>query len=266
MSFELNDSPIGKTIFPMKPISIGCKFVSGYAFKGKNFGSSGYPVIKIKNIQNRKVTTSGAQYVPENVITEKLEKFKLAHGDVLIAMTGQGSVGRVGRLEISKNETPYLNQRVGKFVADEKLLNIDFLYYILSTKEYESYLFSAGSGSGQPNLSPSIIQSVEIPFPPYDTQSYIGRILRDIDDKIALNTLTNQTLEQIAQALFKSWFVDFDPVKAKISVVEAGGTTEDAELAAMEIIAAKSPEQLAELKQSKPEDYAQLAQTAALFP
>jgi type I restriction enzyme S subunit len=263
MSF---DTPIGITVYPLKPISYGCEFVSGYAFKGNDFVETGIPVIKIKNIQNRKVTTEDSQCVSEQVITEKLDKFKLKNGDILIAMTGQGSVGRVGKLYISESERPYLNQRVGKFVTDERTLNKDFLYYVISTQAYENCLFSAGAGSGQPNLSPAIIKSIEIPYPPYDVQCHIGNVLKEFDDKIENNTKTNQTLEAIVQALFKSWFVDFDPVKAKIAVLESGGSAAEAELAAMSIISSKSLAELAKFKQNNTEAYKKLAQTAALFP
>lgn len=255
------DFPIGKTIFPLKPISEGCEFLSGYAFKGEDFvDSNGYPVIKIKNIQSRKVTTVDSQYVPREVITEKLDKFRLDNGDILIAMTGQGSVGRVGKLYLSNNEIPYLNQRVGKFLTDEKKLNRDYLYYVMSTKEYEKYLFASGSGSGQPNLSPSIIKAIEIPFPPYNIQCYIGRIFSDLDNKILLNNQINQTLESIAEAIFKSWFIDFEPVKAKIA---AKLECKDPELAAMCAISGKNE---SELELMVEDDFAELKITAALFP
>lgn len=260
------DTPICKTVYPVKPIGDGCEFISGYAFKGKDFIDSGNPVIKIKNIQNGKVKTEGSQFVSDEVVIGKLNKFRLNDGDILIAMTGQGSVGRVGRLYISEDETPYLNQRVGKFSADEITLNKDFLYYVVSSKAYENYLFAAGSGSGQPNLSPAIIKSVDIPYPPYDLQCRISKVLKDLDDKIELNIQANQTLEQIAQALFKSWFVDFDPVKAKIETLAAGGSADDAELAAMSVISAKTLDELNTLKASNPEAFNKLVQTAALFP
>jgi len=254
------DTPVGKCVFPIKPISEGSEFISGYAFKGKDFVDVGNPVIKIKNIRNGKVTTKDSQYVSDEVITDKLLKFRLYNGDILIAMTGQGSVGRVGKLYVSDDDTPYLNQRVGKFVADEKTLNKDFLYYVISTQAYENHLFAAGSGSGQPNLSPAIIKSVEIPYPPYDVQCYIGETLKDIDDKIELNRQTNQNLENIAQAIFKSWFVDFEPTRAKISAKENG---QDPERAATAAISGKTD---AELDQLDPNTLQQLKTTAALFP
>jgi len=270
------NSPIGRSLFPLKPINFGCELLSGYAFKSKDFSDMGWPVVKIKNIQNGRVTTEDSQCIPKSLITSKLRRFCLSNEDVLIAMTGQGSVGRVGRLDLKSGDA-YLNQRVGKLVADEETLNQDYLFYVISTNEYESALFSAGSGSGQPNLSPTIIKSIEIPYPPYRTQCAIGATLKRLDDKIQLNHQINQTLEQIAQAIFKSWFVDFEPVKAKIAALEAGGREEDALLAAMQAISgtalfdadvstAGAEEQLARLQAKQPEQYAELRATAELFP
>ena len=202
--------------YPISPISVGARFLSGYAFKSQDFGEVGFPVVKIKNIQNRLVSLDDSQCVPKTLITEKLAKFVLKNGDVLIAMTGQGSVGRVGRLQCASHLFPLMNQRVGKFLADETSLNKDYLYYVISSDVFEKKLFAMGSGSGQPNLSPEVILSVEIPFPPYFKQVAIAETLNALDDRITLLRETNATLEAIAQALFKSWFVDFDPVRAKM--------------------------------------------------
>ena len=202
--------------YPTKPIGFGAGFVSGYAFKSENFCEVGIPVIKIKNIQNKIVSTADSQCVPEELITEKLRKFLLSDGDVLIAMTGQGSVGRVGRMQCLKHQGPVMNQRVGKFVANETSLHKDFLYYVVSSSFFEQQLFAMGAGSGQPNLSPDAILSLGIPYPPYVEQVGIAEILNTLDNRITLLRETNATLEAIAQALFKSWFVDFDPVRAKM--------------------------------------------------
>src|SRR5690606_20880033 len=98
-----------------------------------------------------------------------------------------------------------------------------------------------------------------------------------LDDKIEANDTINQTLEQMAQAIFKSWFVDFEPVKAKIAALEAGGSEEDALLAAMQAIsgtslfdadasAAGAQAALTRLQAEQPEQYAELLATAELFP
>lgn len=201
---------------PIAPIKMGAILLSGYAFKSQDFGEIGFPVIKIRNIQSGRATCTNSQCISNEFITNNLEKYLLQNGDVLIAMTGQGSVGRVGRLECKSHERPVMNQRVGKFITDEISLNKDYLYYVISSKLYEEQLFSMGSGSGQPNLSPSMILSLKIPFPPYTEQVAIANTLNDLDVRVTLLRETNATLEAIAKALFKSWFVDFDPVRAKM--------------------------------------------------
>ncbi len=151
--------------------------------------------------------------------------------------------------------------------AKEPEYDEDYVYYLARHPEFRTYAQSRMEGtSGRQRVAWQSLAEFEFDYPDQDIRKEAGKFLKEIDDKIALNTQTNQTLEQIAQALFKSWFVDFDPVKAKIAALQAGGTAADAELAAMGVIAAKSPEQLAALKQSNLESYQQLTQTAALFP
>lgn len=211
----MNSIPLCSTYMPVVQLADYAQVLSGYAFKGKDFSEEGYPVIKIKNIQDRSVIPDFTVCVPEEVIGQKIEKFQLVSGDILIAMTGQGSVGRVGKLRLQNTDRCYLNQRVGKIYSTSVHLHSDFLYYIIQTREYEEYLFSLGAGSGQPNLSPSQITSIPIPLPSIEVQQAIAHILGALDDKIELNQKMNQTLEEIAKAIFKSWFVDFDPVRAK---------------------------------------------------
>jgi len=87
-----------------------------------------------------------------------------------------------------------------------------------------------------------------------------------LDEKIQNNERVNQTLEQMAQALFKSWFVDFEPVKAKVAALEAGGTQEEATLAAMKAISGKDADALMVFEHEQPKQYAELKATAELFP
>ena len=188
-----------------------CTVVSGFAFKSKDLGSFGIPVIKIKNVNNKTVDISDTQFFPKELISEKHDKFFVQNGDVLIAMTGQGSVGRVGRLRNNHGRKILLNQRVGKFSVKPSL-DLGFLYYVLSSDQYENILFNAAIGSGQPNLSPSNIYNIEIPYLDIKEQKAIAYILGSLDDKIELNRQMNETLEAMAQAFFKSWFVDFNPV------------------------------------------------------
>ncbi|KZY48217.1 hypothetical protein A3733_34130 [Pseudoalteromonas shioyasakiensis] len=120
--------------------------------------------------------------------------------------------------------------------------------------------------SGRQRVAWQSLAEFEFDYPDRELRKEAGKFLKEIDDKIALNNKTSQTLEQIAQALFKSWFVDFDPVKAKIETLAQGGSAADAELAAMSAISAKTLDELHGLKTNNFEAFNNLAQTAVLFP
>ena len=113
-----------------------------------------------------------------------------------------------------------------------------FFYTLLNSKEQIETL---AEGSVQKNLYVSALSKVKLLLLDINKQKEIGYILNTLDQKIELNTQINQTLEQIAQALFKSWFVDFDPVRAKIQALSDGLSLEQAELAAMQAISGKHP-------------------------
>ncbi|EGR1041370.1 MULTISPECIES: restriction endonuclease subunit S [Vibrio] len=148
------------------------------------------------------------------------------------------------------------------WVKDFKGHNERFIYYLLKSIDFSSF----NVGSGVPTLNRNHLSSILIDDKGRQFEDKVAKILGDIDDKIAVNIQINQTLEQIAQAIFKSWFVDFDPVKAKIEALAAGGNADDAELAAMGVISAKTLDELNSLKASNPEQFNKLAQTATLFP
>ncbi len=94
-----------------------------------------------------------------------------------------------------------------------------FLYYLLKHLDLNNW----SSGSGQPLINQSTLNSIEVSVPPPNDQRLIGRFVSCLDDRITLLRETNVTLEAIAQALFKSWFVDFDPVRAKADGLEPEG-------------------------------------------
>ncbi|WP_223670367.1 restriction endonuclease subunit S [Kangiella shandongensis] len=194
---------------------------------------------------------------------------KFKNGDTLFArITPCLENGKTAKVNcLNQDEHGHGSTEFIVMSAKEPEYDEDYVYYLARHPEFRAYAQSRMEGtSGRQRVAWQSLAEFEFDYPDKDIRKEAGKFLKEIDDKVALNAKTNQTLEQIAQALFKSWFVDFDPVKAKISVLEASGTAKEAELAAMSMIAAKSSEQLAELKQSKPDAYDQLARTAALFP
>jgi type I restriction enzyme S subunit len=193
---------------------------SGYAFKSSDWKESGIPVVKIANVKGGRLDMAGSSFVAE-ATAAKSGDFQLSTGDILIAMTGYiGEVARVRRSDLPC----VLNQRVGKFsVRDKNRLDPDFLYTFLAWTETRQFIEALGYGSAQPNVSPSLIHKVELPLPPLAEQKAIAAVLGALDDKIELNRRMNVKLEEMARALFQSWFVDFDPVRAKLDGRELVG-------------------------------------------
>lgn len=166
-------------------------------------------------------------------------------------------IATIGKCGITTRAS-FTNQQINSLICKDGV-DPKFVYYSFSQlgRALEA---AGGGGSVYTNVSKSRFESIKIKIPSLQTQKAIVAILAKFDDKIALNHCINQTLEAMAQAIFKSWFVDFDPVKAKIAAIAEG---RDPLRAAMSAISGKPD---AELDALPPEQYAQLAATAALFP
>ena len=109
-----------------------------------------------------------------------------------------------------------LNTSVIRFrPIDELVLDRKFLKVFLTSEHFSEQILAHANGSAQLNYGPSHLKQMTIVVPPILEQREIGKVIGSLDDRIALLRETNATLEAIAQALFKSWFVDFDPVRAK---------------------------------------------------
>ncbi|MDE4016316.1 restriction endonuclease subunit S, partial [Glaesserella parasuis] len=191
--------------------------------------------------------------------------FATKDNDILIAMTG-ANVGKTSRVPV--NSDAYLiNQRVGRFLLKEDCpYTSDFIYYVVSSKQAYQYFSRVADGAAQPNISGKTIEDLEFPNIDSRCANKIGNILKSLDDKIQLNTQINQTLEQIAQTIFKSWFIDFDPVHAKANALASGQTAEQATQAAMSVISGKNTQELHRLQTANPEQYQQLWEIAEAFP
>lgn len=212
MSFDKKEFPTNWTTTNLGNVA---DIISGFAFKRTDFVEKGVPIIKIKNIVPPNVSLEDTDYISEDLYSE-YEKYQLKYNDILISMTGSNynqmssAVGKVGRVKI-KNTRMLLNQRVGKIVVNKDIYNEDFLYYNISSLETRYQLaLSAGGSANQANISPKQIKALTIPYPPLEEQTEIANILLALDEKIETNNKINEKLEEIAQALFKHWFVDFE--------------------------------------------------------
>lgn len=156
----------------VKKLGEVCAFQNGFAFKSNLFTQVGEPILRISDIQNEEIDESGMVFFRLESYKEDLSRFIVYPNDIVIAMSG----GTTGKLGINNTEKKfYLNQRVGVFRENSKVLNHQYLYYFLKTKSEESLRIAAGAA--QPNLSTAQINAFEIPLPPLPEQERIVSIL-----------------------------------------------------------------------------------------
>ena len=221
---------------------------------------SGIPLITAKIVKKGKIETPTEFIAKENYKSWMVRGLPKV-GDIVL--TTEAPLGEVAQLD---NSNVALAQRIVTLRGKKDLLDNDFLLYLLQSDFIQHQLEARSSGSTVKGIKQSELRKIILKFPSLDKQKKIALKIKILDKKIQLNTQINQTLEQIAKALFKSWFVDFDPVRAKVQALSDGLSPEQAELAAMQAITGKTPEELTALSQAQPDRYAELAETAKAFP
>ncbi len=226
--------------------------------KSEYFENGNIPWITPKDLSgyNKRYISKGERNITELGLKNSSAKL-LPKNTVLLT-----SRAPIGYVAIASNEIS-TNQGFKSLVLNDGHIP-EFFYYLLKNNVH--ILESRATGSTFKEISGQILKDTELSIPTPDIQQKIVDILSPLDDKIELNTQINKTLEQIAQALFKSWFVDFDPVRTKVQALSDGMSLEQAELAAMQAISGKIPEELTALSQTQPDRYAELAETAKAFP
>ncbi|MBF0784678.1 restriction endonuclease subunit S [Muribacter muris] len=194
---------------------------------------------------------------------------KFQNGDTLFARITpcleNGKTAKVSGIEndrVAHGSTEFI-----VISAKEPEYDEDYLYYLARLPEFRKYAEKRMEGtSGRQRVSWQSLAEFNYNFPPKEMRKLAGEILKVFDDKIQLNTQINQTLENIAQAIFKSCFIDFDPVRAKATALADGLTPAQAERAAMSVISGKNPAELDRLQADHPEQYQQLLALAQAFP
>lgn len=204
-------------------ISLGAyvNVIGGYAFKSSDFGDTGYPVIRISNIQNGTIEIMNAVKIePEK--TGNASKYILKSGDILMALSG-ATTGKLGVVPENLNEPIYLNQRVGKFeIIDDTKVNRSYLRHFLESKNIQNQIWKSAAGVAQPNISPKQLESYSFPLPTITEQIRIAAILDKAD---ALREKRRQAITKL-NLFLQSVFLDMfgDPVmnpKAKVGELDA---------------------------------------------
>jgi type I restriction enzyme S subunit len=175
--------------------------------------NSGVVVLRSSNIKGGRLDLSNPSYTDEHHYEERSRRARVQAGDLVI--TREAPMGEV--CLIPENLKCCLGQRMVMLRPNPNVCHGKYLLYALQSTEVQSEIKSHdGTGSTVSNLRIPVLKSLPIPTPDLGSQKVIANILGTLDEKIDLNSKGNATLEAMAMALFKSWFVDFDPVRAKL--------------------------------------------------
>lgn len=185
----------------------------GYAFKSEQYTESGHFVLRTVNItDNFSITREGAAFISEED-AKNYGKFLLQANDTLFVMVA-ATLGKIGFVRPS-DLPALLNQNM--WVIRAKTDRIDPFYLHYRFRELSKIPLAWVSGSARSFLRRDDMRNLEFQLPPKAEQVRIGQLLKFLDDKIELNRRMNETLEAMAQAIFRDWFVDFGPVRRKMA-------------------------------------------------
>jgi restriction endonuclease S subunit len=186
--------------------------------KGKSLQEiqNAHPYIRVSDMGNRIIDKSKLLYVPDKIFTS-ISRYIVNAGDIILSIVG--TIGLISQVT-AELDNASLTENCVKFTNLNGILR-EYLYYFLISGNCQNEIRSKTVGTTQPKLPLYNINSLQIKVPPLPTQCRIAEILSSLDDKIELNRQTNTTLEAIAQAIFKEWFVDFNFPGATGEMVES---------------------------------------------
>ena len=180
---------------------------------GGDFVESGIPVISAIHIKRGKIIWEERERFVSPEMYEKWMKEPLKKGDVLL--TSEAPLGEVAL--VPSDDELVLSQRLFALRTKKELLDSRFLMYFFQSAIGQEALKSRSSGSTVIGIRQAELLKIEIPIPPLSEQKAIGDFLETLDSLISVNEQIAKNLEEIAQVFFKSWFIDFEPVKAKMA-------------------------------------------------
>ncbi|HNR21945.1 MAG TPA: restriction endonuclease subunit S [Steroidobacteraceae bacterium] len=187
-----------------------------------DYVDDGVPVVPTEAIRARQIDHSVLPKITQTKAKE-LERHRLRPGDILFARRGVQAAGHIGCVRKAEDGficgTGAIRLRVAR---DSDAIDPAYLSHVLADPSSVQWFKFHAIGATMPNLNEGIIRSFPLSVPPLSEQRAIAHILGTLDDKIELNRRMGETLEAMARALFKSWFVDYHPVRAKAEGRDTG--------------------------------------------
>jgi restriction endonuclease S subunit len=219
MADEWRNVVLEELAAPVRNALVGGPF--GSDLVSADYSKTGVPVIRGENLSGGRWVSGDFVFVrPEKA--EKLSANTAGPLDIVFTQRGANHYRQVGIVPGDSTQRYLISQSQMKVTLDRKKADPLFVYYAFRSPVHQEYLQRHAIQTGVPHTNLSILKKVPLRLPPLRTQRSIAHILGTLDDKIELNRRINETLEAMARALFKSWFVDFDPVRAKADGRGAG--------------------------------------------
>jgi type I restriction enzyme, S subunit len=213
---------VGDISAPSRNALVGGPF--GSDLVSRDYLLSGVPVIRGANMSHGRWVDGDFVFVsPEKA--DSLSSNLARPGDILF--TQRGTLGQVALIPNARFDRDLISQSQMKLTVDPAKVCSQFLYYVFTSAEQQAYIRQNAIQTGVPHTNLGILRGTPVVLPSLSSQKSIAHILGTLDDKIELNRRMNETLEAMARALFKSWFVDFDPVRAKSEGRRPSGMSAD---------------------------------------
>lgn len=221
MNFDLPDLPAGWSFASLESCSHKGSITYGIVQPGSQT-SNGVPIIRVNNFRDTRIDVSDVmQVAPE--IAAKYERTRLKGGEVLLTV-----VGSVGQVAVAPSTVAGYNvARAVAVIHPMPHVSAEWIALCLRSPFSQHLLGSRANTTVQTTINLKDLRALPIPLPPEGERLEITEMVGAIDDRITLLRETNNTLEAIAQTLFKSWFVDFDPIHAKMQGRTPDGMDED---------------------------------------
>lgn len=202
-----------------RPVKLGevADLLTGFPFKSADYTDdvSGIRLVRGDNIVQGALRWEGVKRWPAHLASQQ-EQYRLIPGDVVVAMDRPWIEAGLKYAALSADDCPsLLVQRVAR-LRGTKYIDTRFLRYVVGGRQFTDYVLAVQTGTAIPHISGGQIKAFEFVLPDIAVQKSIASVLGALDDKIELNRRMNETLEAMARAIFKDWFVDFGPTRAKM--------------------------------------------------
>jgi type I restriction enzyme S subunit len=193
----------------------------GSRMKAELYMSTGVPVIRGNNISDTRALVGDFVFVSKET-ADQLKSSNVFAGDLVFPH--RGAIGEVGIVPRDGTPRYLLSTSLMKLTCNEEVVDPVFLFYFFRSPTGRHELLKNTSTVGTPGIATPLtsLKSIEVTLPLFEEQRAIAHILGTLDDKIELNRRMNETLEAMSRAIFQSWFVDFDPVRAKANGRDPG--------------------------------------------